>query len=115
MAAHLHDCYAKNLSQQNFTTASMAENCRKFCLLSVAMERLSFSKLWRTKPKLHRMQELCGPTDDTPNLYWCYRDEDFGGTLASLAISRGGHNSPGSIAQRVLLKLLGKHKCPSIL
>ena len=93
----------------------MAENSRKFCLLSVALERLSSSKLWRTKPKLHLMQELCELTGDNPTLYWCYRDEDFGGTLASLARSRGGHNSPGSIAKRVLLKFLGKHKWPSIL
>jgi hypothetical protein len=43
-------------------------------LLSVALERLSSSELWRTKPKLHLTQELCELTGDNPTLYWCYRD-----------------------------------------
>ena len=85
-----------------------------FCLLAVAMEQMSDTKQWRTKPKLHLQQELLEMGVDNPSLYWCYRDEDFGGTLASLSKSRGGHASPTSIAKRALEKFLAKHKVPMI-
>jgi len=114
MARHLDSCY-QNLATAQFDTQSMALHSRQFCLLSVALEQLSSSKLWKTKPKLHFTQELCELTDDNPSLCWCYRDEDFGGTLASLARSRGGHNVAAAMANRALLKFLAKHNVPTII
>lgn len=113
MACSLNSCY-ENLAGQRFNPADMALHSRTFCLLSVALEGLSENKLWKTKPKLHQMQELLEMGVDNPTLYWCYRDEDFGGTLAGLARSRGGQSSPSSIAKRLLDKFVAKHKVPVI-
>ena len=69
MACSLNSCY-ENLSGHRFNAADMAVHSETFCLLAVAMEQMSDTKQWRTKPKLHLQQELLEMGVDNPSLYW---------------------------------------------
>ena len=105
----MYDC----LAEANFNSVRMAETCRRFCLLQVALEQTCpTAKGWRVKPKMHLLQELCECTDNRPSQMWTYRDESFGGDVAKIARSRGGHCTPMAVGNNVLLKFLAKHPVP---
>ena len=64
-------------------------------------------RYWRMKPKLHMFQELAEfQTADLgqPARFWTYQDESFVGTVAKLAMSRGGMKSVASAAKTTLLR-----------
>ena len=47
--------------------------------------RVAQSKTFRVKPKLHLFQKLCEmDAAGEATAHWTYRDEDFGGSMASL-------------------------------
>ncbi len=50
---------------------------------------------------MHMFLELCSD-GSMPSMFWCYRDEDYGGTVAHLSHSRGGHATATAMATRVL-------------
>ena len=106
----LQACYA-NLSRNSYDRHNLATNSRKFCMLLVELEKKA---QFRLLPKLHLFQELCEMTDINPSLTWCYRDEDFGGSLAALSRVRGGANRAANIAKSVLLKFCCQHKFPRL-
>ena len=56
---------------------------------------------WHIKPKMHMFLELRSEAS-RPNLRWCYRDEDYGGTVTALARHRGSRSSAGSWSARLL-------------
>ena len=56
---------------------------------------------WKLKPKIHMWLELCAERS-RPSQFWCYRDEDYGGTVAALARRRGGKNSAQAMSETVL-------------
>ena len=58
-------------------------------------------KLWRIKPKMHFFLHLCSD-GGKPSMHWCYRDEDFGGSIAKAARRRGGSRNPGATSETVL-------------
>ena len=103
-------CYDQ-LSQANFNVDAMAQHCRKFCVLSVALEHVS-QTIWKVKPKLHLMQELCEMQGDNPAKYWTYRDEDFGGSCAQYCRHRGGANSFHTSGTSLLQRFYSLHKVP---
>jgi hypothetical protein len=113
MATELLGCY-NCLSQSTYTKELLADSCRRFCVLAVAMEARSDSKLWGLKPKLHLFQELCETADSNPSFSWTYRDEDFGGSLASLAARRGGADTPLALAKTVLYKFVARNSLPRL-
>ena len=105
-------CY-EQLSREVFDVNVMASQSKRFCLLLVALEDSSpIKKLWHVKPKLHMMQELCEMAGENPAKYWCYRDEDFGGSLAAFARHRGGSNSFAVSGTKMLTRFMAKHKVP---
>ena len=114
-AVHLAAMYA-NLSHEAFSHASLSEHCRKFALLWRGLELTvgDGSPLWRIKPKLHQMQELCELSVSNPSLNWLYRDEDFGGTMAGLVRVRGGKATAKRIGQSALVKFFARHPLPSL-
>ena len=60
---------------------------------------------WRTKPKLHMMQELLEYQSfelGNPRGFWEYQDEDFVGLIATLAIRRGGPATPTACSKGVM-------------
>jgi len=109
----LASCYDA-LSHTTFLADDLKKHCRKFCLLTVALEAAD-EKLWRVKPKLHLFQELCEMQTSCPADSWTYRDEDFGGTLAKISRRRGGNNSALGTGRSVLQKFAAKHAVPAIL
>ena len=112
MAAHLNDCY-KMLPRAMYQHSALAEQCRNFCVLALAMESQD-PVTWGTKPKLHLFQELCEMSDYCPSLCWCYRDEDMGGSLARMAHRKGGALSAKATAQGVLMKWCVRYPVPQI-
>jgi len=89
-AMHLWQCY-QSLSQTGamykrevFYNSSKAFALQYYALFLAVGGGVS----WRVKPKMHLFLELCCE-DAEPNLFWCYRDEDFGGSVAKQAKMRG--------------------------
>ena len=95
---------------------TLATSCRQFCILFKAMEDLNLGpKCWKVKPKAHLLCELCEFTADRPSATWCYRDEEFGGTLANLSRVRGGAVTPLAVGRNVLLKYMTFNRLPWLL
>jgi hypothetical protein len=109
----LNKCY-DCLSMHRFSAEVLANSSKEFALLSCALEKHAQSKRWRVKPKLHLFQEMCECSDSQPSTCWTYRDEDFGGSMASTSRKRGGKTSPGSLATSVLTKFAIKNPMPRI-
>ena len=110
-AIHLENCY-KCLASSAFDHETLQNESLAFCMLYKALEQDALSKgsvCWRVKPKFHVWQELCmmpgNPADS-----WAYRDEDLGGSLASVARRRGGRNTVLSTGASVLNKFRAKHQ-----
>jgi hypothetical protein len=60
---------------------------------------------WHIKPKIHMMQELLEYQSEelgNPRGFWEYKDEDFVGVIATLALRRGGPNTPSACASSVV-------------
>ena len=111
MAQELDACYG-GLSTHTFNHDKLAIHSRRFCLLAVRMEEAHDRVSWRCKPKLHLFQELCEFHIDSPSLFWTYRDEGFGGSMAQLGRKRGGPSSPGVVSQNILVRFCAQHKLP---
>ena len=112
-ALHLHLCY-ECLSQEQYDANALKEHCRRYCLLAVALEQHGPEGRWRIKPKMHMWQELCEMTAVNPSSTWLYRDEDFGGTLATYSRRRGGSNNPAATGRAVLLKFAASNPVPCL-
>lgn len=99
-----------NLSKGSFDPGSLRTQCRQFCLLFGALAETR-PDTWRLKPKVHLLQELCEMQEQpsNPSLFWTYRDEDFGGTVAHISRRRGGMNSPFSTATQVLQRFMAQN------
>ena len=82
----LSNCY-EMLSPATFNADTLALHSTRFCLLYVALE-LAEPALFHIMPKLHMFQELTQMSKSCPSLFWTYRDEEFGGTVAGLARRR---------------------------
>ena len=100
---HLHQCYQALSSGSIFADDILREHSIKFALQYVALEDFTDEdpKIWRVKPKLHLFLELCSD-GSKPAMYWNYRDEDFGGTVAALSRRRGGLLSVQAFSRNML-------------
>lgn len=115
-AVHLHAMY-QNLSEHAFCAEHLKLHSRLFALQLVALEKFTLatdpaSKAWKVKPKLHLMQELAEESVSNPSAVWCYRDEDYGGTIARLARSRGGPSPALACSRKVLQTFYANHDVP---
>ena len=78
---------------------------RRVCIMYKALFDTSTDPLWRMKPKIHMFQELMeyvAPELGNPRKFWNYADEDFVGMVAKLTFSRGGIQTAGPTALKVL-------------
>lgn len=110
IAGQLHKLYS---SLQPWDPQGMAEASRRVASLAVALESQSPSPLWRVKPKMHLMQELCERMPGlrgNPRAWWTYRDEDAGGKLAASGRRRGGKVTTLSISLRLLQRFVCRNK-----
>lgn len=89
-AKELCHCYHL-LSRSDYNQEELATSGRQFLLLYVSLSNQDPDGLfWRFKPKHHLFQELTEFDGCNPSTNWCYRDEDFGGTVAAISRRRGG-------------------------
>lgn len=111
----LESCY--NCLSAATPRADLPEHARKFAVLNAALQnectevRGDF-KLFRCKPKLHLLLELAEFSLDRPSDHWCYRDEDFGGSVSNISRRRGGANEVYATGSRVLQKFCSNFKVP---
>ena len=99
---HLHQCYQSLSADSIFSSDILLEHSTKFALQYVALETAhAGTRFWRIKPKLHMFLELC-MEGSRPSLFWTYRDEDFGGTVARFARRRGGLCSAHGMSKNFL-------------
>jgi len=102
----LNECY-KCLSSRIWQADVLSANSKLFAQQYVALEfhatlgLTTDCKDWHVKPKLHMFLELCSE-GSRPSMFWCYRDEDYGGTVAALSRNRGGHDGGHAMSTRVL-------------
>ena len=99
------------MSLDEWHPEAASKACQDCCLFYKALEEEAKAKhggknvLWRLKPKIHLFQELAqyqAREMGNPRDWWCYKDEDFVGFLASVARSRGGPKSATTTALAVL-------------
>ncbi len=99
------------LSRDHKEPQNMKGLCQTFCraLAQLAEE----SHLFRLLPKTHLLQEMCEMTTlQKHSLTWLYRDEHFGGTLASYARAGGGRKTPAAVSARTLRKFCALESLP---
>jgi hypothetical protein len=105
-----YDCLSHDAPMTDFPMVA-----RQFCLLWKSLhEAHSSTAKWRVKPKAHLLCELAEFTTDKPSKTWCYRDEEFGGTLANLSRLRGGKRQPLAIGVNVLTKFASNFSMPRL-
>ena len=94
------------MSAEPFDSAACARCSRQFCTLYKALSKeASDDNLWKLKPKMHMVQEMCEVQSEllgNPREFWTYRDESFMGVVSSMVHSRGGSATASTIPLRVL-------------
>ena len=94
------------MSVEPFDSAARARCSRQFCTLYKALSKeASDDNLWKLKPKIHTVQEMCEVQSEllsNQREFWTYRDESFMGVVSSMAHSRGGSATASTIPLRVL-------------
>jgi hypothetical protein len=99
------------IKQIPFPKEAAADLCVKFCQFWTVLEKEALLKgdtlSWRIKPKMHLFQELMEyqcQNGASPNDFWTYKDEDWGGFVAKMGGRRGGNSNPCTIAKQVLTR-----------
>lgn len=88
-AAHHMLMVYQSLSQSaTFRKDVMESSSMAFALHFAALRDASEDPAWRVKPKMHLFLEMCFQ-DCRPNLFWTYRDEDFGGSIGHQSKMKG--------------------------
>ena len=101
---HLNRVY-ENLSAATHDPLAFKADSIKFASQYVALhDFFNDDKLFVIKPKMHFFLHLCSD-GGLPSFHWCYRDEDFGGSVAKAAHRRGGCLSVQATSSGVLQKM----------
>jgi hypothetical protein len=89
-AHHLNNCYqALAATSSPYSHAALFQSSKIFALQYYALfVRVGDGVAWRVMPKMHLFLELCSEGTE-PQKFWCYRDEDFGGTMARQSKMKG--------------------------
>ena len=68
---------------------------------------------WRVMPKMHLFLELCAEGTE-PQKFWCYRDEDFGGSVSKQSKMKGMWKKLVSYSKHALDMFQMKNPVPRI-
>ena len=101
---HLNKVYCTLASGFEEPLPVMKESSIQFATQYVALHdhlNKDDERVFRIKPKLHFFLHLCSD-GGLPAMHWCYRDEDYGGSVAKASRRRGGMRRPQSTSLRVL-------------
>ena len=114
-AKHFQSCY-HCLSTARFESGTLRFHAVQFLKLYVALEAAvgEESCRWRFKPKFHLWLHVCEQAQSSPALWWTYRDESFGGTIAQISRSKGGAEGAHPMPLNVLTKFCAQHMVPQL-
>ena len=110
---HLAICYDA-LSSSAGPTALSDLKCHsvRYAELLVGLAAINDGR-YSIPPKLHLWLELCSESC-TPSKSWNCRDEDFGGSLATMARRRGGRESGLATSRNTLQAYMVKQPLPTL-
>ena len=114
-AHHLDNCYGA-LSSAHFAWAHAAlyQSSNFFAVQYEALwTAFGQGPKWRPMPKMHLFLELCA-ADKEPAKSWCYRDEDFGGSVARWSKMRGRWKKISAFCRHALDMFRMKNAAPRI-
>ena len=112
-AFHLHMCYQSLAESSVFRQEVLLNSSKAFALQYAALRDCSQDPLWRVKPKMHLFLEMCSQ-DCRPNLFWTYRDEDFGGSLGHHSRMKGSWKRTDAYMKHALQLFALKNPEPRI-
>jgi hypothetical protein len=112
---HLSNCYdALSMANQAFAKDALYESSKRFALLYGALHKASGGKAaWRPMPKMHMFLELCMEGTE-PNKFWCYRDEDFGGSFSRQSRMKGSWKKLSTFSKHALDLFRIKNAAPRL-
>lgn len=110
VAHYLNQVHITGLDSSSFDAASFRSAVQRFLLQYKALENVD-EQLWLLKPKFHLLYELA-QIGNCCAMNWNYRDEEAGGTLARMARSRGGLQTPWSVSKKCLQRFCCDFEIP---
>ena len=110
VAQYLNQVHITGLDRSSFDAAAFQSAVNSFLLQYKALENVD-EQLWLLKPKFHLLYELA-QIGNCAAMNWNYRDEEAGGTLARMARSRGGLQTPWSVSKKCLQKFCCDFEIP---
>ena len=114
-AAHHLLMVLQSLSESALFRTEVMQHCStSFALLFASLRDTSEDPDWRVKPKMHLFLELC-LQECEPNLFWTYRDEDFGGSIGHQSKMRGSWKRASSYMKHALDLFACKNPEPRLL
>ena len=96
-----------------FRKEFMLESSRSSALQYEALRDNAQDPNWRIKPKMHLFLEMCSE-DCRPNLFWTYRDEDFGGSIGHQSKMKGSWKRTSAYMQHALELFALKNREPRL-
>ncbi|CAE7203535.1 unnamed protein product [Symbiodinium sp. CCMP2592] len=118
-AAQALQAIYSGLSSATWNVEDFQKNVQVFLLVMSSLEEFfQVDMLFRLKPKAHMLLECSRDESEegtSPALFWAYRDESFGHTLAILAARRGGKFSMKAVSKAVLLRFMAANKVPRLM
>ena len=115
-ARKLEFCYIALAKTSLPAREELLQTCsREFAQLYKALHQKSTDGiLWRPKPKMHQMLELCSEAGCDPTTSWCYRDEDAGGPISKVCRMRGRWNNLTYWSKHAFQMFYMKYPLPKI-
>jgi hypothetical protein len=112
-AHHLNNCYESlRASNQFLAFDALYNSSKRFAH--------QFNALWhahgkgakfRPMPKMHMFLELCSSRTE-PSKFWCYRDEDFGGSVSRQSRMKGRWKKLSAFCRHALNLFRMKNSAP---
>lgn len=114
-AHHLNNCYGSlSLANAWLSHQALHRSSKIFALQYGALyEAIGDGVSWRPMPKMHLFLELCSSGTE-PQKFWCYRDEDFGGSVAKQSKMRGMWKNLSAYSKHALDMFRMKNSAPRI-
>ena len=108
----LSQCYACLSHTSGLDPSHLKEQS---ILFAVHLKQLHYQspEVFCVRPKLHQWLELCS-SGIIPSDVWNYREEDFGGSLASMAMTEGGLTTSSSCSRVTLQKFCIRQVFPTM-
>ena len=112
-AHHLKNCYQALAGTSGpFAHVALNNSAKIFALQYRALYLAANDGVsWRVMPKMHIFLELCSEGTE-PQLFWCYRDEDFGGSMAHTSKMTGRWKVLSAYSRHGLEMFFMKHGVP---